>query len=93
MSNQGYATIWFCDPNHWSASVPGKGGCGFFGLYKPETDTDTISRNCPSCGRAEFYARIPNEVAVIKILNKKAVEEVANEVLGVRNDDPSGSGS
>jgi hypothetical protein len=62
----GKATVWICDPTHWSATDQER-GCGYFGFYKPEYDIAVAIRTCPACGREKFYVKTP-DLAVIPVI-------------------------
>jgi len=58
----GYATVFFCDPEHYS----GIEGCGLFMFFKPEVKRP--SYKCPNCSAVDAWTEIEDELAAIEVV-------------------------
>ena len=50
----GRGSVWLCDR------------CGFFGLYKPESEHEAYDRTCPGCGNVVYYHKT-GDIALVAI--------------------------
>lgn len=68
MMTEGRATIWVC----WSTDITVEElGCGFIGLYKPESEEppgEVAIRRCPGCNALETYHRAEGELAIVQVM-------------------------
>jgi hypothetical protein len=70
MMTEGRATIWIC----WSTDITDtEQGCGFIGLYKPESEWSETNqggvaiRRCPGCGGLVTYHKAEGELAIVQV--------------------------